>query len=351
MRLGTQQWNAVTEPTPATTVPSEEWDGQEAPVPTTEIRHKEPVVELEHSVSTDVAYLRTVFVNLFLYGERGATSGSWVLIDAGIPGSAPWILAAAEERFGPRTRPAAIVLTHGHFDHVGALHTLLQTWDVPVYAHRLELPYLTGRSSYPPPDPTVGGGAMAAMSRFYPRGPYNFEGRVRPLPEDGSVPGMPGWRWIHTPGHSPGHVSLYRDSDRTLIAGDAFVTTKQESAIAALTYRPEIHGPPAYFTPDWEAARRSVETLAALKPLRVATGHGLPMEGSQMLRDLERLAREFDRLAVPRTGRYVGTPAVMDETGVVAVPPTVPDPLPRVLVGVGLALLAGAMMRRPGRSG
>jgi glyoxylase-like metal-dependent hydrolase (beta-lactamase superfamily II) len=320
-------------------------------VPKIEIRSPEPAVELERSVSTHVAYLRTLFVNLFLYGRPGAPSGSWVLIDAGIPGSAPWILAAAEERFGPWAQPAAIVLTHGHFDHVGALHALLEKWDVPVYAHRLELPYLTGQSSYPPPDPTVGGGAMAAMSRLYPRGPYNFAGHVRPLPVDGSVPAMPGWRWIHTPGHSPGHVSLFRDSDRTLIAGDAFVTTKQESAIAALTYRPEIHGPPAYFTPDWDAARRSVQELAALKPLRVATGHGPPMEGTEMLQALERLAREFDRLAVPKTGRYVREPAIMDETGVVAVPPAVPDPLPRILLGVGLALLAGAMVRRSGRTG
>jgi glyoxylase-like metal-dependent hydrolase (beta-lactamase superfamily II) len=346
-----RRWNVATTLIPTTTVPNGEWEGQEDHVPKVELREPEPGVELEHSVSSDVAYVRTVFVNLFLYGRPGAASGSWVLIDAGIPGSAPWILGAAEERFGAGSRPAAIILTHGHFDHVGALHSLLQKWDVPVYAHRLELPYLTGQSSYPPPDPTVGGGAMAAMSRFYPRGPFNFEGQIQPLPADGSVPGMSGWRWIHTPGHSPGHVALYRDSDRTLIAGDAFVTTKQESAIAALTNRPEIHGPPAYFTPDWEAARRSVEELADLKPLRVATGHGPPMEGNKMLQALQRLAREFDRLAVPRTGRYVRQPAVMDETGLVALPPAVPDPLPRILVGVGLALLAGAMVRRAGRTG
>jgi glyoxylase-like metal-dependent hydrolase (beta-lactamase superfamily II) len=346
-----QQWNDVTALIPTTAVPSGEWDGCEAHVPKVELGEPEAAVELEHSVSTDVAYVKTVFVNLFLYGQRGAPSGSWVLIDAGIPGSAPWILGAAEERFGPGSRPAAIILTHGHFDHVGALHALLEKWDVPVYAHRLELPYLTGQSSYPPPDPTVGGGAMAAMSRFYPRGPFNFEGQIRRLPADGSVPGMSGWRWIHTPGHSPGHVALFRDSDRTLIAGDAFVTTKQESAIAALTYRPEIHGPPAYFTPDWGAARRSVEELAGLRPLRVATGHGPPMEGNEMLQNLQRLAREFEHLAVPRRGRYVRDPAVMDENGLVAVPPAVPDPLPRILIGVGLALLAGAMVRRSGRTG
>jgi len=162
---------------------------------------------------------------------------------------------------------------------------------------------------------------------------------------------MDGWRWIHTPGHSPGHVSLYRDSDRTLIAGDAFVTTKQESAYAALTQRPEINGPPSYFTPDWESARRSVEKLAALEPLRVATGHGPPLEGPDMLRDLHRLARDFDEIAVPRRGRYVRQPAVADETGVVALPPPVADPLPRILIGLGLALIAGAMLRRSSRSG
>ncbi len=325
---------------------SGELDAQEVPVQKIEIRERARSARPERTVAPDLAYLRTLFVNLFFHGRRGAPSGSWVLIDAGLPGSAPWILAAAEERFGPWAYPAAIVLTHGHFDHVGALHALLEKWDVPVYAHRLELPYLTGGSAYPPPDPTVGGGAMSALSRFYPRGPHNFGDRVQELPADGSVPGMPGWRWIHTPGHTPGHVSLFRDSDRTLIAGDAFVTTRQESVIAALTQRAEIHGPPAYFTPDWVSARRSVEELAALEPWRVATGHGPLLEGEEMLEDLRRLARDFDRIAVPTRGRYVRESAISDERGVVSLPPAVRDPLPRILVGVGLALLAGALLRR-----
>jgi glyoxylase-like metal-dependent hydrolase (beta-lactamase superfamily II) len=71
---------------------------------------------------------------------------------------------------------------------------------------------------------------MARLSPLYPRGPVNVSGRLRALPADGSVPGMPGWRWVHTPGHTPGHVSLWRESDRTILAGDAFITTRQESA-------------------------------------------------------------------------------------------------------------------------
>ena len=187
---------------------------------------------------------------------------------------------------------------------------------------------------------------MARLSGLYPRGPIDLGARVQPLPNDGSVPAMPGWRWIHTPGHSPGHVSLFRDDDRTLIAGDAVVTTKQESALAALTYAPELHGPPAYFTPDWSAARMSVERLAALEPERLATGHGPILQGAEMRRGLSELAREFDHRAVPPRGRYVHQPALADQSGVTWVPPSVPDPLPRALVGIAAGVLVAAALRR-----
>jgi glyoxylase-like metal-dependent hydrolase (beta-lactamase superfamily II) len=135
------------------------------------------------------------------------------------------------------------------------------------------------------------------------------------------VPFMPGWRWIHTPGHTPGHVSLWRDEDRTIVAGDAFITTKQESALAAAIQFPEIHGPPMYYTPDWEASRTSVQVLAALEPEIVVTGHGPAMRGPDMRHALHILARDFDRIAVPTQGRYVGDPARADETGVTYIPP------------------------------
>jgi len=290
--------------------------------------------------------VRTGFVNLFLCARPGAPSGSWVLVDGGLPGSASLIVRAAREWIGPWARPAAFILTHGHFDHVGSLPELAELWDVPVFAHRLELPYLTGRASYPPPDPSVGGGAMSALSWLYPRGPFDFGSRIRALPEDGTVPFMPGWRWVATPGHSPGHVSLFREEDRTLIAGDAVVTTKQESALAAITYKPELHGPPKYFTPDWGAARRSVAELARLEPELLATGHGPPLRGSEVAPRLHQLAREFERVAVPTRGRYVGRPAVTDERGVVSVPPAGPSRLPGVLLAIGAGLLLGHFFRR-----
>jgi len=295
-----------------------------------------------------VAYLRDRIVNLFFVGEPAVADRGWVLVDAGLHGSADRIQKAAEERFGPGAKPECIVLTHGHFDHVGALETLVARWGVPVYAHPLELPYVTGRSSYPPPDPTVGGGAMARLAKLYPKGPIDLRDHARPLPEDGTVPGMPGWRWIFTPGHAPGHVALFRDEDRTLIAGDAFVTTKQESAIAVLQQRQEVHGPPMYFTPDWGKAKASVERLAELEPEVAATGHGVPMFGGVLRRQLRALARDFDDLAMPRKGRYVERPAVMDERGVVDLPPAPKDPLPMIAAGVA-AVALGVMLARRGR--
>lgn len=260
-------------------------------------------------VARDLAYFRTIIANVVLYGLPGAADREWVLIDAGSPGTKGVIKKAATERFGENARPAAIVLTHGHFDHVGALEDLAKEWDCPVYAHSLELPYLNGTASYPPGDPSVGGGLMASLSGLYPTRPVDVSSRLNVLPADATVPSMPGWEWVHTPGHSPGHISLWRSTDQSMIVGDAFVTTKAESAYAVALQKTEIHGPPQYFTIDWAASRSSVERLSALAPELVITGHGLAMQGDVMRAALQTLARDFDRVAVPEEGRYVDQPA------------------------------------------
>jgi glyoxylase-like metal-dependent hydrolase (beta-lactamase superfamily II) len=271
-------------------------------------------------VASDLAYKQAIIANVAFFGASGAGDRQWVLIDAGVMGTANLIAGAAAKRFGSDSRPAAIIMTHGHFDHVGGLEELASRWDVTIYAHELERPYLDGRASYPPPDPTVGGGLMSMLSRFYPRGPINVSQRLQTLPPDGSVPGMPGWQWLHTPGHTLGHISLWRESDRTIVAGDAFITTKQESAYAVATQSPEMHGPPMYYTQDWQQSRHSVEQLAALEPELVVTGHGPAMRGPDMRAALHALARDFDRVAVPEQGRYVDAPANL-ESGTAYMPP------------------------------
>lgn len=289
-------------------------------------------------VAPGVMGMEIVFVNVYFVENPDK---SWVLVDAGLYGSADRIRKAAEEKFGKDNPPKAIVLTHGHFDHVGALQTLADYWQAPVYAHPMELPYLTGISNYPPPDSSVGGGGMAYLSFMYPKKPITFRGQLGILPPDGTVPHMPEWRWLATPGHAPGHVSFFRESDRTLLVGDAFVTRKQESALAVLTQKQEVCGPPAYFTPDWEAARRSVQLLSDLRPEVAASGHGLPMQGEVLRRELDELARLFDQLAIPRKGRYVPRPAITDERGIVELPPPVSNTVPKILATAGLVALAG----------
>ena len=283
--------------------------------------------------------LRDVFVNLY-YASAEPTQplGPWVLVDTGLPGSASKIMQHAAV-FGVDNPPAAIVLTHAHFDHAGSLEALLELWPgVPVYAHPLELPYLTGRSSYPPPDPTVGGGLMAYLSFIYPTRPYNLGTRVQPLPPDGSVPSLPGWRWLHTPGHTPGHVSFFREADKVLVAGDAFTTVKGESALATISQIQAVHGPPAYFTPDWDAARVSVAELLSLVPEVAATGHGIAMHGEQLRTELAYLAVHFNGLVRPKVGRYAHQSAVADAEGVRSVPPPLVSPWVKGLAAASVLL-------------
>jgi glyoxylase-like metal-dependent hydrolase (beta-lactamase superfamily II) len=260
-----------------------------------------PIPEHEVAPMDDVAEnvrgLRIAFVNVFAVTHR---DGSWTLIDASLP-----FTATAIQRWARKfadTPPNAILLTHGHFDHVGAARDLANDWNVPVFAHPLAIPYLTGLKEYPAPNVGAGGGAMSLLSPLYPRRPIDLGDRLHLLPfcDGADLSQMPGWRMIQTPGHTPGHVSFFRDEDRCLLVGDAFCTTKPESFFeAAITQSPALHGPPAYFTSDWTAARQSVQHLASLEPLIVAPGHGQPLSGATLPEQLRKLAEQFDAVAVP----------------------------------------------------
>ena len=299
---------------------------------------KKEAHSLYFEVAPNVWGTKDIFVNMYIV--RNPEDNTWVLIDAGLKSSAPKIKKMVEELFGPNSRPEAILLTHGHFDHTGSLQKLAEEWKVEVYAHYLELPYLSGKSSYPPPDSTVGGGLMASAAWMYPTKPINIESHLNVLPPDGTVPFLPGWVYLHTPGHAPGHVSFFRQRDKVLIAGDAVVTTKQESAMSVMMQTKTLSGPPKYFTYDWEAAGNSVRNIADLRPRIIASGHGKPMSGREMDTQLTNLSAHFKQLAVPHHGRYVNDPAVTDANGVRYVPPEEKTNKKVLIAGIAIAAIA-----------
>jgi glyoxylase-like metal-dependent hydrolase (beta-lactamase superfamily II) len=250
-------------------------------------------------VAVGVKGLRIIFVNVFGITHRNT---SWTLIDSGLPLSASRIRNWAEKTFSQP--PNAIVLTHGHFDHASSAAELADHWNVPVYAHSAERPFLQGEREYPAPNFAAGGDAMSLLSPLLPRGPQKLGERLRDLSAsaDGAstFDELPGWQVLHTPGHTPGHVSLFRPEDRLLLPGDAFCTTKPESFFeSSIAQKPELHGPPSYFTSNWDQARASVQRLAALEPLIVAPGHGQPISGSELPSALHRLVARFEEVAIP----------------------------------------------------
>ncbi|GAA4020838.1 hypothetical protein GCM10022409_00440 [Hymenobacter glaciei] len=288
------------------------------------------------TVAAGVTQLRIQrFVNVY-FVETG-TPGGWVLIDTGLPGSAKTIIAAAEELFQPGTRPEAILLTHGHLDHLGSARELADHWHVPVVVHPLELPYVTAQALYPPHDPTVGG-SLAFMSRFFPTQLPNLEDRVQALNvEDPNVPHLMAWRWLHVPGHAPGQLAFFRAADRVLIGGDAFATCHHDSVPAILLDTPKISRAGTPFNYDWEASRASVQALAALEPKAIGCGHGPVITGSEAAAGLHKLANNYP---IPAHGRYVNEPARTDASGVEHLPPAPKDPLRMQLAIIGGSLLA-----------
>ncbi len=187
-------------------------------------------------------------INVYLVGD--------VLVDAGTPAAKRRIL---RQLAGHALRTH--VVTHAHPDHFGSSHAVcqalgLELWTgardaeavetaCPVLAHG-RVPALMAKAKMPPGHPVA-----------------------RSLQEGDAVADFV---VLDVPGHSPGHIALWREADRTLVCGDVFFNL------------PSLRPPPKLLTVDPERNRESMRRLAALRPALVLFGHGPP------LRDPDRLA-------------------------------------------------------------
>ena len=235
------------------------------------------------------------------------SGSSWVLIDAALANCGRLIRKTAESLFGANTRPASILLTHNHPDHAGSALELARLWDCPVYVHPDELPYVaiedlpTIEKYANPLDRWI----ILPILRMMPRrrveamlSRASIKDVVRVFDPGAAIPSLPDWECIPTPGHTPGHVAFFRTSDRVLIAGDAVVTVDLNSFWGFLLwglrrYKQRVSGPPWYSTWKWQMAKESVTGLAGLEPCVLATGHGVPMSGEEIARELRVFADHF----------------------------------------------------------
>ena len=233
-------------------------------------------------IAAGVAVYPTLIANAYFVGD----AASWYLVDACTPGNERGIRKAAEQRFGGGARPQAIILTHGHFDHAGSAGPLADLWQVPVYGHALEIPFVTGQKHYPPFN-FAPPGFFTKLARVFPTSTVDLGSRVRPFEAEP----LPGWQMVDTPGHTPGHVSFFREAGRVLIAGDAVTTMDLDSFWATITKRKQVCRPPVPATHDWPGARASVQRLAQLRPDVIAAGHGAPI--SSAADQLQALAENF----------------------------------------------------------
>ncbi|QYR20649.1 MBL fold metallo-hydrolase [Paenibacillus sp. sptzw28] len=176
-----------------------------------------------------------------------------VLVDAGIGGMAKGIMSFIDKLgAGPLK---AIVLTHGHSDHVGAVKQIVEQRPVPVYAHRIELPYMEGKLPYPrrkKAAQTIAAGIAKELEEH----------------DGGELPVFGGLKPYLTPGHSPGHVVYYHEQDQVLLAGDLFTSKKGR-----------LRQPMAMFTANMQEAIESSAIVRKLKPKpkRLEVCHGTPV--------------------------------------------------------------------------
>jgi hydroxyacylglutathione hydrolase len=165
----------------------------------------------------------------------------------------------------------AHALTHAHPDHQGSSHAVCEKLGIPLWCGQGDVPAMETPGAVK--NSQAPGWLNTLQERFWTGPPHPV---ARALSEGDEVAGF---TVLETPGHSPGHVAFWRESDRTLILGDVL------NNMNVMTGIPGLHQPPDLFTPDPPRNRESARRLAELRPALACFGHGAP------LRDPDKLAR------------------------------------------------------------
>ena len=203
-------------------------------------------------------------MNVYLLEEDDGVT----LFEAGIEAMAPWIAAAAE-RLGGLKR---VVLAHAHEDHRGAAPQL----DAPVLCHPDELetaksPPLTSYYEIDQLESPLARALYPHLLREWDGGPVEVADTVSEGDE------IAGFEVKHFPGHAPGLIGLWRESDRLALVSDTIYTLDPQATITRFGLPPRV--PHRAFNLDTEGARASIRKLAALEPRTVWAGHGDPVVG------------------------------------------------------------------------
>jgi glyoxylase-like metal-dependent hydrolase (beta-lactamase superfamily II) len=202
------------------------------------------------------------------------------LVDTGYPRDRERLLRSLELVGRRASDVDAVVLTHGHPDHVGNAEHLRSVYGVPVLAHRAEVPNASGTHIEQVSERSLISQAWRPSVLRWTLdilrlGATRVE-RVRELRDFGEemldVPGQP--VAIHTPGHTSGHCSLHLPNRGVLLAGDAMMT---EHAVGR-DIGPQLL--PAFFNADTDLARQSLERLRPLAADVVVPGHGPAFQGT-----------------------------------------------------------------------
>jgi len=185
-----------------------------------------------------------------------------------------WILVDTATRFARRriTRQLkgeleAILITHAHRDHAGSMHAIARATGAPVWAAPPDADALEGKIPDPAPPEAAHSRANRILSRLLRWDKHPVARRLT----EGEV--VAGFEVVAFPGHTPGQIGLWRESDRTVVWADTMRT------VNVFTGLPQVGEMPALFTVDRSEARRSIRKLAALEPRVACFGHGRPMRG------------------------------------------------------------------------